>query len=166
MAPQYIKGSVHKLVNWHELESKYMMHTVERVPLTLVKGEGARVWDENGREYLDLVAGWAVNSLGHCHPVIAAAVAEQANTLIQASNQFYTIPQIQLALFPAIGIPFRPLTRVIPGADRLMQGQGIYVRLVHVEVSTPLRVPGAKHTGEKGNQKKTQEGRGFLSFLY
>jgi len=85
------------MTNWHELESKYMMHTVKRVPVTLVKGEGARVWDENGREYLDFVAGWAVNSLGHCHPVIAAAVAEQANTLIQASNQFYTIPQIQLA---------------------------------------------------------------------
>ena len=82
---------------WQELESKYFMHTVNRVPLTLVKGEGARVWDDNGREYLDFVAGWAVNSLGHCHPVIAKALAEQAHTLIQVSNQFYTVPQIQLA---------------------------------------------------------------------
>jgi acetylornithine/N-succinyldiaminopimelate aminotransferase len=85
------------MADWSELESKYFMHTVERVPVTLVRGEGARVWDDNGREYLDFVGGWAVNSLGHCHPVIAEAVAEQARTLIQASNQFYTIPQIRLA---------------------------------------------------------------------
>ena len=82
---------------WQEMESKYYMHTVNRVPVTLVKGEGARVWDGNGREYLDFVAGWAVNSLGHCHPVVAKALAEQAHTLIQVSNQFYTIPQLQLA---------------------------------------------------------------------
>ena len=82
---------------WQEMESKYFMHTVNRVPVTLVKGEGARVWDDNGREYLDFVAGWAVNSLGHCHPVVARALAEQAHTLIQVSNQFYTIPQLQLA---------------------------------------------------------------------
>jgi len=55
------------------------------------------VWDDNGREYLDFVAGWAVNSLGHSHPVVAKALAEQAHTLIQVSNQFYTIPQLQLA---------------------------------------------------------------------
>ncbi|MFC1982432.1 aspartate aminotransferase family protein [Chloroflexota bacterium] len=83
--------------DWQELESKYYMHFVERVPVTLVKGEGARVWDDNGREYLDFVGGWAVNSLGHCHPVVAEAIAEQARTLIQASNQFYTIPQLLLA---------------------------------------------------------------------
>jgi len=82
---------------WQELEKKYFMHTVERVPVTLVRGEGARVWDEDGREYLDFVAGWAVNSLGHCHPVVAEAVTEQAHTLIQTSNQFYTIPQLHLA---------------------------------------------------------------------
>ncbi|MGB2878542.1 MAG: acetylornithine transaminase [Dehalococcoidales bacterium] len=82
---------------WQEMENKYFMHTVNRVPVTLVKGEGARVWDDNGREYLDFVAGWAVNSLGHCHPVVAKALAEQAHTLIQVSNQFYTIPQLQLA---------------------------------------------------------------------
>ncbi len=82
---------------WQELESKYFMHTVNRLPVTLVKGEGARVWDDNGREYLDFVAGWAVNSLGHCHPVVAEALAEQAHTLIQVSNQFYTIPQLRLA---------------------------------------------------------------------
>jgi len=82
---------------WQELEHKYFMHTVERTPVTLVRGQRARVWDEDGRQYLDFVGGWGVNSLGHCHPVVAEAVAEQAHTLIQTSNQFYTIPQIRLA---------------------------------------------------------------------
>jgi predicted acetylornithine/succinylornithine family transaminase len=83
--------------NWQELERKYFMRTFDRLPLMLVKGQGARVWDDTGREYLDFVAGWAVNSLGHCHPAVVTAVTEQARTLIQASNQFYTIPQLQLA---------------------------------------------------------------------
>jgi acetylornithine/N-succinyldiaminopimelate aminotransferase len=73
------------------------MNVTERVPLTIVRGQGARVWDENGREYLDFVGGWAVNSLGHCHPVLTRAITEQAQLLIQTSNQFYTIPQIRLA---------------------------------------------------------------------
>ena len=85
------------MTNWQELEHKYFMNVIERVPLSIVRGEGARVWDENGREYLDFVGGWAVNSLGHCHPVVTQALAEQAHLLIQASNQFFTIPQIRLA---------------------------------------------------------------------
>jgi acetylornithine/N-succinyldiaminopimelate aminotransferase len=73
------------------------MQTIVRVPVTLVKGEGARVWDDKGREYLDFVCGLAVNCLGHCHPVVVNAVAEQARTLMQTSNWYYTIPQIRLA---------------------------------------------------------------------
>ncbi len=83
--------------DWQQLEHKYFMSTFERLPVTLVRGQGARVWDDDGREYLDFVGGWAVTSLGHCHPAVVDAVAEQARTLIQVSNQFYTIPQIQLA---------------------------------------------------------------------
>ncbi len=83
--------------NWQELEHKYFMPTFERFPLTIVKGQGAKVWDDKGREYLDFVAGWAVDSLGHCHPAVVAAVTEQVKILIQASNSFYTIPQIKLA---------------------------------------------------------------------
>jgi acetylornithine/N-succinyldiaminopimelate aminotransferase len=86
-----------KVSTWQQLERKYFMNTFERLPVTLVRGEGARVWDEDGREYLDFVGGWAVTSLGHCHPVIVGAVTEQARTLIQVSNQFYTIPQVRLA---------------------------------------------------------------------
>lgn len=85
------------MTDWPALADKYLMNFVERLPLTLVRGQGARVWDETGREYLDFVGGWAVNSLGHCHPIVVQAVTEQVNTLIQASNQFYTIPQIRLA---------------------------------------------------------------------
>ncbi len=85
------------MTNWQELESKYYMQISPRTPLTLVKGKGARVWDDSGKEYLDFVAGWAVDSLGHCHPAVVEALTKQANTLIQTSNQFYTIPQLQLA---------------------------------------------------------------------
>ena len=85
------------MTDWQELERKYMMKTSKRLPLTLVRGEGVRVWDDNGKEYLDFVGGWAVDVLGHCHPEIANAVAEQARTLIQVSNQFYTVPQVRLA---------------------------------------------------------------------
>ena len=56
-----------------------------------------KVWDDAGREYLDFVAGIAVTSLGHCHPVIVKALARQAKTLIQMSNMYYTVPQLQLA---------------------------------------------------------------------
>ena len=83
--------------NWQELEHRYYMPTFERLPLTLVRGQGARVWDEDGRQYLDFVGGWAVASLGHCHPAVVAAVKKQVETLIHVSNSFYTIPQIKLA---------------------------------------------------------------------
>jgi predicted acetylornithine/succinylornithine family transaminase len=86
-----------EMSSWQELEHKYYMQTFDRIPLTLVRGKGARVWDEDGKEYLDFVGGWAVNSLGHCHPAVVAAVTEQVNTLIHTSNSFYTIPQIRLA---------------------------------------------------------------------
>jgi acetylornithine/N-succinyldiaminopimelate aminotransferase len=85
------------MTDWPALESQYIMNVTERLPLTIVKGSGARVWDEEGREYLDFVGGWAVNSLGHCHPVVVKAITEQAQLLIHASNQFYTVPQIRLA---------------------------------------------------------------------
>ena len=63
----------------------------------LAVGEGARVWDDKGKEYLDFVGGLAVNCLGHCHPVVADAIAEQAHTLMQTSLWFYTVPMLRLA---------------------------------------------------------------------
>ena len=83
--------------DWKEIESRYYMHAVRRQPIVLVRGEGTKVWDDEGKEYLDFISGWATNSLGHSHPVIVDAIAKQAGTLIQTSNQFYSVPQLQLA---------------------------------------------------------------------
>jgi acetylornithine/N-succinyldiaminopimelate aminotransferase len=80
-----------------ELADKYLMQTGRRLPVTFVRGEGCLVFDESGREYLDLVAGIAVNLLGHAHPEVAAAVTHQARTLIHTSNLYFTYPQIELA---------------------------------------------------------------------
>ena len=83
--------------DWKAVEQKYYMFCVRRQPIVIVRGEGTRVWDDEDKEYLDFTAGWAVNNIGHASPVIAEAIAEQARTLLQTSNQFYTIPQLQLA---------------------------------------------------------------------
>jgi acetylornithine/N-succinyldiaminopimelate aminotransferase len=87
------------MTDWPEIEKKYLMRTFEkvRVPVVLVRGKGARVWDDKGRKYLDFVGGWAVNCLGHSHPVMVKALTDQAKKLIHTSNQFYTVPQLQLA---------------------------------------------------------------------
>jgi len=81
-----------KFNSTQELTQKYMMNFIARIPITFVKGQGLRLWDEEGNEYLDFVGGWAVDSLGHCHPVLTKAVAEQAATLIQVSNAYYNVP--------------------------------------------------------------------------
>ncbi len=86
-----------KSEEWISIEQKYYAQTVRRQPVVLVRGQGTRVWDADGKEYLDFVAGWAVNNLGHSHPVITQAIVEQAGTLLQTSNQFYTVPQLMLA---------------------------------------------------------------------
>jgi predicted acetylornithine/succinylornithine family transaminase len=78
-------------------EASVYLHAYTRQPLTLVRGAGCWVWDEAGREYLDLVAGIAVDVLGHSHPALVSAIAEQAATLIQVSNLYYSLPQLELA---------------------------------------------------------------------
>ncbi|HET7854094.1 MAG TPA: aspartate aminotransferase family protein [Candidatus Methylomirabilis sp.] len=84
--------------DWVQLEQQYFMDTGHRrLGVTVVRGEGAKVWDAMGREYLDFIAGWAACSLGHSHPVLLKALKEQADRLILASNDVYTIPQIELA---------------------------------------------------------------------
>ena len=83
--------------DWIDIEKKYYAQTVRRQPVVIVRGQGTEVWDADGKQYLDFVAGWAVNQLGHSHPALTQAIAEQAGTLIQTSNQFYTVPQLQLA---------------------------------------------------------------------
>src|SRR5438874_6091459 len=76
---------------------KYLMDTYARYPLALARGQGTRVYDVEGREYLDFLAGVAVNVLGHCHPKVTRAIQQQAQHLQQSSNLFYTEPQVRLA---------------------------------------------------------------------
>jgi acetylornithine/N-succinyldiaminopimelate aminotransferase len=83
--------------NLVEAEHTYLMGTFKRLPLTLVEGSGVTVRDDRGREYIDLVAGIAVNLLGHAHPAVVAALTEQAGRLIHTSNLYYSEPQVALA---------------------------------------------------------------------
>ena len=83
--------------DWKSKESQYYMFLVRRQPMVIERGEGTRVWDTDGKEYLDFTSGWAVNNIGHSNPVMAEAISNQAKTLLQTSNQFYTIPQLKLA---------------------------------------------------------------------
>ncbi|MEA1958567.1 MAG: aspartate aminotransferase family protein [Chloroflexota bacterium] len=85
------------MTDWQSLENEYLMHTFKRLPVTIVKGEGIRAWDDKGCEYLDFIGGLAVNVLGHSHPVIVDAISEQARNLIQTSNLVYSVPQLQMA---------------------------------------------------------------------
>ena len=80
-----------------EHEARVHLPVYARQPLVIVRGEGCWVWDEAGNRYLDLVAGIAVNVLGHAHPAVADALAEQARTLLTTSNLYYTLPQLELA---------------------------------------------------------------------
>jgi len=85
------------MADWMDLESRYYFQTQKRLPVLLVRGEGTKVYDEQGRQYLDFVAGVATVSLGHCHPVLIKAIEEQAHQLIHVSNYYYTLPQLKLA---------------------------------------------------------------------
>lgn len=78
-------------------EAVLYMQAARRLPVTLVRGEGSHVWDEDGKQYLDFIAGIATTSLGHGDRELADVIAKQASTLIQVSNIFYSGPQIELA---------------------------------------------------------------------
>jgi len=84
-------------MDWIEEAERWILHTYDRYPVVIVRGEGARVWDIDGREYLDFVAGIAVCNLGHCHPRVVEALREQAGKLLHVSNLYYTQPQVELA---------------------------------------------------------------------
>ena len=77
--------------------AKYLMQTYTRQPLSIVRGRGTKVYDLEGREYLDFVAGIAVNILGYGHPDLVQAIQRQAAQLIHTSNLYYTEPQVKLA---------------------------------------------------------------------
>lgn len=83
--------------DYKALEAKYYMQVVRRMPPVLVRGEGTKVFDNDGNEFLDFTAGWAVLNLGHSHPAVTKAIQEQAGAILQMSNLFYTVPQLSLA---------------------------------------------------------------------
>lgn len=82
---------------WVELTNRYVAHTYGRYPIAMVRGEGCRLWDADGNQYLDMVSGLAVCNLGHADSDIARAIAEQARTLLHVSNLYHIPQQAQLA---------------------------------------------------------------------
>jgi acetylornithine/N-succinyldiaminopimelate aminotransferase len=80
-----------------QLEREAVMGTYARNPVEFVRGEGTRLWDDDGNEYLDFLAGISVVQLGHCHPAVVEAVREQAGRLMHVGNLFYTEPAMRLA---------------------------------------------------------------------
>ena len=89
-----------------DLTRNYIMNTYGRVGISLTRGSGARVWDAEGREYLDFVSGIAVCGLGHCHPRVVAAIREQAGKLMHCSNLYHIESQALLARMLLEGSPF------------------------------------------------------------
>jgi acetylornithine/N-succinyldiaminopimelate aminotransferase len=85
------------LAEVRELEERWLMRTYKRAPVDFVRGEGALLWDAEGKEYLDFLTGISVCSLGHCHPAVVEAVREQSGRLMHVSNLFYTEPMARLA---------------------------------------------------------------------
>ena len=85
------------LADLQALERDYVMGTYARNPVEFVRGEGTRLWDDEGNEYLDFLTGISVVSLGHCHPAVVDPVREQAGRLMHVGNLFYTEPAIRLA---------------------------------------------------------------------
>lgn len=83
--------------NIKQLNNQHVINTYGDRKLALVRGEGARLWDAEGREYLDFFSGIAVCNLGHCHPKVTEAICEQARTLVHVSNLYYIEPQVKLA---------------------------------------------------------------------
>jgi acetylornithine/N-succinyldiaminopimelate aminotransferase len=85
------------LAELQRLEERYVARTYARQPVAFVRGEGARLWDDEGTEYLDFLAGVAVANAGHCHPRVVAAVRDQVARLMHVSNLAYSEPQLRLA---------------------------------------------------------------------
>jgi predicted acetylornithine/succinylornithine family transaminase len=79
------------------LDQKYVMHTYSRIPIAIERGEGARVWDSEGKEYLDFISGIGVNAAGHCHPEIVKAIESQLKKLLHCSNLYHIDYQTRLA---------------------------------------------------------------------
>ncbi|GAB3666656.1 acetylornithine transaminase [Echinicola sediminis] len=80
-----------------QIDQRHYLPTFKRFPIAFVKGRGSRVWDANGKEYIDMLAGIAVNNVGHCHPKVVKAIQEQAAELMHISNFFVSPSQVALS---------------------------------------------------------------------
>ncbi|MEN3284183.1 MAG: acetylornithine/N-succinyldiaminopimelate aminotransferase [Solirubrobacteraceae bacterium] len=85
------------LTDLQALERDHLVPAYARMPVEFLRGEGARLWDAEGNEYLDFQTGLAVNALGHCHPAVVEAIREQAERLVHVGNLFYSEPSLRLA---------------------------------------------------------------------
>lgn len=86
-----------KSAELHELDQQYYLPTFKRYPLAMARATGCRIWDVDGNEYLDVLAGIAVNNLGHCHPKVVSAIQEQAARMMHISNFYVSEPQVALS---------------------------------------------------------------------
>jgi len=102
--------------DWIAIEQATFMPN-RRPPMVIERGQGSRVWDVEGREYLDMIAGIAVVSLGHSSPVVQRALAEQSARLIHISNLYYSIPQLELAQLLMDHSPFNKVFFCNSGAE-------------------------------------------------
>src|SRR5947199_9146253 len=85
------------LAELRQIEARSVIPSYARQPVEFVRGEGVRLWDVDGTEYLDFLCGISVTNLGHCHPQVVEAVREQVGRLMHVSNLFYTEPAMRLA---------------------------------------------------------------------
>ena len=85
------------LAELQELERSSVIASYARLPVEFVRGEGARLWDDEGNEYLDFLCGISVTNIGHCHPHVVQAVRDQVGRLMHTSNLYYTEPAMRLA---------------------------------------------------------------------
>src|SRR5262249_25571840 len=113
MTPTAVSPGLKSSAEWIAVEQATFMPN-RRPPMVIERGQGSRVWDVEGREYLDMIAGIAVVSLGHSSPVVQRALAEQSARLIHISNLFYSIPQLELA---QLLISHSPFDRVFFGTS-------------------------------------------------
>lgn len=83
--------------SYYEIDRENYLGVFNRYPVTIDKGSGSRVWDVEGNEYIDMLAGIAVNSIGHCHPTVTQAIRDQAEKLLHISNFYLSEPQVRLS---------------------------------------------------------------------
>ena len=145
-------GDAVNLTDLQALEERYLMRTYKRAPVEFVRGEGALLWDAEGKEYLDFLAGISVCSVGHCNPDVVEAVREQAGRLMHTSNLFYTEPMVRLA---------ERLSRVEPRRPRLLLQLGHRGQRVR-DQDRPQARPPARHRGAGDRQLRARLPRPHL----